>query len=59
MTVVITPHAEAQLATRRAWWRENRPSTRDLFDQELADAIDGIGDAPLTYRFLRLAVPGG
>ena len=33
------PDAESQLATRRAWWRENRPTTKDLFDQELAVAI--------------------
>jgi hypothetical protein len=39
MRVVIMPDAESQLATRRAWWRENRPATKDLFDQELAVAI--------------------
>ena len=33
------PDAESQLATRQAWWRENRPATKDLFDQELAVAI--------------------
>jgi hypothetical protein len=46
MKVVIMPEAESQLATRRAWWRENRPATRDLFDQELAHAIDRIANVP-------------
>jgi hypothetical protein len=31
MKVVIVPEAESQLATRRSWWRDNRPATRDLF----------------------------
>lgn len=48
MKVVIMPEAESQLATRRAWWRDNRPATRDLFDQELAAAIDRIRNGPFT-----------
>jgi hypothetical protein len=48
MRVVITPHAESQLATRRTWWRGNRQAAKDLFDQELADAIEGIANAPFT-----------
>ena len=50
MRVLITPHAESQLATRRAWWRDNRPATKDLFDEELAAAIDRIANAPFTSR---------
>jgi hypothetical protein len=50
MRVVVMPDAESQLATRRAWWRENRPATKDLFDQELAVAIDRIANAPFTSK---------
>jgi hypothetical protein len=46
MRVIITPRAEAQLAARRAWWRENRRATPDLFDAELAAAIDRIATVP-------------
>ena len=47
------PDAESQLATRRAWWRENRPATKDLFDQELAVAIDRIANAPFASTRVR------
>ncbi|HEY7372539.1 MAG TPA: hypothetical protein VIF57_10305 [Polyangia bacterium] len=46
MKVIITPRAEAQLATRRAWWRKKRLAAPDLFDEELADAVNGIASAP-------------
>jgi hypothetical protein len=35
--------AEAQLAVRRKWWRENREKAPDLFDRELDEAIDRLG----------------
>jgi hypothetical protein len=57
MKVIITPRAEAQIATRRAWWRENRRAARDLFDIELAHAVERIGTAP--WSFPVLAAGGG
>jgi len=48
MRVIITQRAGAQIATRRAWWRENRPASRDLFDRELAHALGRIESAPLS-----------
>ena len=49
MRVIITPEGEAQLATRRTWWRENRPKAPDLFDRELATAVRRIGRNPEAY----------
>jgi len=34
--------ANAQLSVRRKWWRENRAKAPDLFDRELAAAVDRI-----------------
>lgn len=37
--VLVSPQAEAQIQVIDAWWRENRPSSPDLFLQELSEAI--------------------
>jgi plasmid stabilization system protein ParE len=38
MRFCLTPEADEQAGRCDAWWRENRPATRDLFARELADA---------------------
>ena len=43
MKVIIAPRAETQMALRREWWRKNREKAPDLFDEELAEAIDQLG----------------
>jgi len=35
--------AEAQLLARKKWWRHNRDKAPDLFERELAEAIDRLG----------------
>ena len=46
--------AEAHLLARRIWWRENRDKAPDLFDRELAEAIDRLarsaGTLPIFVR---------
>lgn len=49
MRVRITPEGEAQLAFRKKWWRQHRTKAPDLFDRELADAIDRISQAPESF----------
>jgi len=40
--VRFSREAEEQLRTRRIWWRANRDKAPDLFDRELAEAIDRL-----------------
>ena len=57
--VRTTPEAEAQIRDVDNWWRTHRPSSPDLFLEELIAAIDIIGDAPHVGRLYRLSrVPG-
>ena len=57
--VRTTPEAEAQIRDVDVWWRTHRPSSPDLFLEELIAAIDIIGDAPHVGRLYRLSpVPG-
>lgn len=46
MKVVIAPEAEAQLLIRKRWWRAHRPKAPERFDEELAGALNRIGDMP-------------
>jgi plasmid stabilization system protein ParE len=45
--VRLAPVAQDHVRAVRAWWRANRPSAPDLFDEELASAIAAIGELPL------------
>ncbi len=49
MRVHVTPEGETQLAARKRWWRENRPKAPDLFDEELAQAMDQVAQAPESF----------
>jgi plasmid stabilization system protein ParE len=54
--VVLAPAAQAQARKIAGWWRENRPSVPDLFDDEIEAMLDRLGDAPntgLSYRTVR------
>ncbi|MCK6460202.1 MAG: type II toxin-antitoxin system RelE/ParE family toxin [Planctomycetes bacterium] len=48
--VLITPEAERQARDVDRWWREHRPAAPGLFLDELAAAIELIGDMPLAGR---------
>jgi plasmid stabilization system protein ParE len=37
MKLVFAPEADRQATEMDTWWRERRPSARDLFARELAD----------------------
>lgn len=54
--VVLAPAAQTQARKVAAWWRENRPAARDLFDDEMAAVLDRLAEAPKTappYRTIR------
>lgn len=54
--VVLAPAAQTQARKVAAWWRENRPAARDLFDDEIAAVLDRLTEAPKTglpYRTIR------
>jgi plasmid stabilization system protein ParE len=46
MTLRLTPGALAEAKRIKTWWRRNRPAAPDLFEQELAAALDRIAKAP-------------
>ncbi len=46
--VVLAPAAQTQARKVAAWWRENRPAARDLFDDEMAAVLDRLAEAPKT-----------
>jgi plasmid stabilization system protein ParE len=54
--VVLAPAAQTQARKVAAWWRDNRPAARDLFDGEMAAVLDRLAEAPNTgrpYRMIR------
>jgi plasmid stabilization system protein ParE len=55
MKVFFTPEAEQQADYCDAWWRENRPASRDLFARELAEAkalVLNVPDIGSVYTML-------
>ncbi len=46
MTLRFTPRALAEAKRIKTWWRRNRPAAPNLFDQELAAALDRIAQTP-------------
>ena len=46
MKVRLTPRALSEAKRIKTWWRENRPAAPDLFDDEMAVAIDEIRSMP-------------
>jgi len=43
----LAPRAVRDAERCAAWWRENRPAARALFEDELRAALDRIRDRPL------------
>lgn len=50
MSVRLTPRALAEAKHIKRWWLRNRPAAPDLFDQELAAALDRIEQLPGSGR---------
>jgi plasmid stabilization system protein ParE len=46
LIVYFTARARRRLAVVATWWREHRPSAPDLFETELATAIESIRSRP-------------
>jgi plasmid stabilization system protein ParE len=46
MNFRFSPRAEAEAEKKGAWWRANRPSSAELFDDELGATIDMITKTP-------------
>ncbi len=46
LRLLVVPNAERQIRKAAAWWRENRPAARELFDQELARGYELIMKQP-------------
>ena len=42
----LTPRALSEAERMQSWWRENRPDSPALFDDELADAVGRICAKP-------------
>jgi plasmid stabilization system protein ParE len=46
MKVRLAPRALREAERLKTWWLKNRPTSLDLFDEEMATAIEQIGAAP-------------
>jgi plasmid stabilization system protein ParE len=46
MKVLLAPRALSEAERLKTWWQKNRPNSPDLFDEEMAAAIEQIGAAP-------------
>ena len=58
-TVSVTPQAELQILETSAWWRANRSSAKDLFDDGIARPIALLSEAPdIGKRYTRTGIPG-
>jgi len=42
MNVKLTPRALSEAEAKKRWWRKNRQASPDLFDDELAGALQAI-----------------
>lgn len=59
MTLRFTPRALAEAKRIKTWWRRNRAAAPDLFEQELAAALDRIAQAPGLGRLYERPGRGG
>jgi plasmid stabilization system protein ParE len=46
MKVRLSPRALSEAERLKTWWQKNRPTSPDLFDEEMSAAIEQIGAAP-------------
>ena len=46
MKIRLTPRALSEAKRLKIWWRENRPTAQDLFDEEMAAAVEEIRSMP-------------
>jgi plasmid stabilization system protein ParE len=46
LIVRLTPRALSEAERGKTWWQTNRPTSPNLFDQELAAALEQIQTAP-------------
>ena len=46
LRLLVVPNAERQVREATAWWRENRPAARGLFEEELARGYELITTQP-------------
>ena len=48
MKIRITPRGLAEAKRRKTWWRKNRPSAPELFEEELRAALAMLLTTPVT-----------
>ena len=53
MKIRFTPEGRQRARAAAVWWRNNRPDTRDLFGQELAEAQAKVLATPTLGIFYR------
>jgi len=47
MNIKLTPRALSEAEAKKRWWRTNRQDSPDLFDDELAEALQAIRRNPV------------
>jgi plasmid stabilization system protein ParE len=53
LPVRTTPEADIQILAIDGWWRANRPSSADLFLEELSAVFELLSEAPSIGRLYR------
>lgn len=48
-SLVISPHALADIESAAKWYEEREPGLGDSFARSILEAIDGLQDNPLIY----------
>lgn len=55
MSVRFSAEAHARFDAIQTWWRENRDKNPDLFDEEVAAAIQTLDGTPMAGEFYKRA----
>ena len=53
MRIRFTEEAAEQLVARKAWWREYRSATAELFDEELRTTIEFLVVQPRVFPVVK------
>jgi plasmid stabilization system protein ParE len=57
--VIVTQRAEDQIRSISAWWRANRLSAPELFNEEFTTAVERLTTSPLSGTPYAVAQPPG
>jgi len=51
--IEIKPRAQRQLVSAHRWWRQHRDKAPEALQEDFAEALSRIGEAPRTGKFVK------